>query len=362
MLEIDRTYHPLDRELLARHYLPGLTAPMSVEALVARRAARARVYGYASLFKLRAADTFDPKPTPPRLMDKLGAMFGGARAKDVAAKGRPGFDVNVYLYGRPFFITESDPARVAEILEGLLNEEREDELIRTFQAQAAYFDEGKAEEIAAFVKRKPPLPKPADKVKKSFEKILDDRQVALRDALLSLGRADRVPEGIAEGALEEDPELDQKSRLDPVARFAHLAAYGMGLVLAEVHPFWTHRTGWDLAEIVRLVAPESPASSHGMLLEPLYELVPEAREHATAEIRHHYTAGAVVPAEQIDAVLGKLVQGRGRFLEAAQSGSLDRKPENFHAKLVEALTYAKRKGWGLLEVGEVIVAAEGGMP
>lgn len=362
MLEIDRTYHPLDRELLARHYLPGLTAPLDVEPLVARRAARARIYGYASLFKLRAADTFDPKPTPPKLMDKLGAMFGGAKAKELATKGRPGFDVNVYLYGRPFFITESDPAKVAALVDQLLGEEREDEIIRIFQEQAAFFDEGKAAEIAAFVKRKPPLPKPADKVRKGFEKILADRQVALRDALLSVGRADRIPAGIAEGALEEDPELDQKSRLDPVARFAHLAAYGMGLVLAETHPFWTHRTGWDLAAIVELLAPDSPATSHELLLEPLYELVPEARVQATPAIRHHYTAGAVVPAERVDAVLAKVAEGRGRFLDAAQSGSLDRKPENFHAKLVEALTYANRKGWGLLEVGEVIVAAEGGMP
>jgi len=104
------------------------------------------------------------------------------------------------------------------------------------------------------------------------------------------------------------------------------------------------------------------AVSHGVLLEPLYRLVPEARVHATPDIRAHYTAGALVPASRVPALLEKLRAARTDVLTRARDDSLDRRPEHLWQKLVEALTYAARKGVGLLEAGEVRVADEGGMP
>lgn len=360
-MEIDRSYHPLDRDLLAKLYVPGIVGTPDLDALASCRAVRERVFGYASLFKLRAADKVDPNPQPPRLRDRLKALLGNPRAKIHARDGHPGFDPDIYLYGRPYFITEDDPEKIAEMLDRLAEVDA-GTLVALFRKQVEYFDVDLADEIASFVERRPPTPLPAEKVRRLFHKILHDRQVALRDALLSVDRPEAVPAGIAAEALEDDPDMEQSTRLDPVERFAHLSANGLGLVLAEVHPFWCHTSGFDLAAIADHLGLADHATSCGFLLEPLYELLPEARSLATAEIRTHYTAGAVISAERVAPLLDRLRGSRDGFVKRAGDAGLDRRPENLWKKLVEAFTYAARKGVGILEAGEVRVAEEGGMP
>ncbi|MFN7970732.1 MAG: hypothetical protein U0166_00010 [Acidobacteriota bacterium] len=359
-MEVDRSYHPLDIELVTERYVPGILGPPDLDPLCKLREPRARAYGYASLFKLRAADKIDPKPQPPRFKDKLKALGGNARAKIHAKEGHPGFDVSIYLYGRPFIITDDDPETVATLVEKLVAESREEEIVRIFREQLEYFDVDLAREIAEFVQRRPPQPLPIAKQRALFGKIFDDRQVALRDALLSVGRPQSIPAGIAQAAREEDPDMEQRTRLNPVERFAHLASLGIGMVLAEVHPFWCHRSGLDMVNAARAVAPGINVISHDFLFGPIYEVLPEARPHATLEITAHYTSGGVIPADQVPLFLDGLKQRKDALLAATKD--LDRRPERLWQKLVEAATLASRRKVGLIEGSEIRVAAEGGMP
>lgn len=359
-MEVDRSYHPLDVELITTHYAPGILGPPDLDTLCKLREPRARVHGYASLFKLRASDKIDPKPQPARFKDKLKALGGHARARVHAKEGHPGFDVSIYLYGRPFLITTDDPEAIATLVDKLLAETNEEEIVKTFRDQLEYFDVDQADEIAEFVKRRPPQPLPIGKQRALFGKIFDDRQVALRDALLSVGRPDAIPSGIARSAREEDPDMEQRTRLNPVARFAHLASLGIGMVLAEVHAFWCHRSGLDLVAAVKAVAPDAKMISHDYLLEPVYAILPEAKTHATVEITAHYTSGGVLPADQVPLFLDGLKKDKSALLAAAKD--LDRRPERLWQKLVEAATYAARRKVGLIEGSEISVAAEGGMP
>lgn len=358
-MELDRSYHPLDVDFIAKSYVPGILGPHDLAALSASRHPRERVYDYAHLFKLRAADKIDPRPQPPRLKDRLRAMAGNARAKAHAKDGHPGFDVAIYLYGRPFIITESDPEAITDLVLSLFANPSEEALVAAFQAQLEYFDIDLARDIAAFVKRRPPQPLPDDKVKKLFAKIFHDRQVLLRDALLFVNRPDTIPKGIAQGAMEEEPDMEQKTRLDPVVRFAHYASHGIGLMLAETQPFWCHHTGVDLAHVVAAAAPDHPAQSHAALLEPLYALLPEARAHASLEIAAHYSAGSMVPAAQVPAVLQRLKESRSGVIALCED---DPRPELLWSKLVEAFTYAARTKSGLIEVADIRVEDQGGMP
>ncbi len=358
-MDLDRSYHPLDADFIAKFYVPGILGPHDHETLARVRRARERVYGYAHLFKLRAADKLDPRPQPPRLKDRLRAMAGNARAKAHARGGHPGFDAAVFLYGRPFLITEDDPERIADLIGTLLAEQSEDAIVATFQQQLEHFDIDQAREIAEFVKRRPPQPLPPDKVKKLYAKIFHDRQVLLRDALLFVDRGANVPAGIAQDAMEEDPDMEQKTRLDPVVRFAHYAGHGLGLVLSENQPFWCHHTGIDLSKVVAAAAPGHEARSHAGLLEPLYELLPEARAHATLEIAAHYSAGSMVPAADVPAVLARLKESRAAVTALAEG---EERPELLWSKLVEAFTYAARTKQGLVEVSDIRVADQGGMP
>ena len=361
-LELDRSYLPLDTEVLARHYVPGILAPIDLTELARLRETRDWIYSFGSLFKLRAADKVPREARPGGLKTRFKALMGNARAKQHARDGHPGFDDNIYLYGRPFFITEEDPAAIADILNRLMARPSDDAIVELFAAQAEHFDVDLAHEIAEFVKRRPPTARPLQKAKDVFHKILHDRQVALRDALISLGREDEIPEGIASEALEEEPDMDQSTRLDPVARFAHLAANGIGLTLAEIHPFWCHRTSFDLKRIAELVGGAELAGAHDHLLEPLWDKVPEAREHVTPFIETHFTAGAVVPAASVRPLLELLTPARARLIEKAEADELDPRPENLWRKLVEALTYAASVDRGLIEVDQVRVEDEGGMP
>lgn len=361
-MEVDRSYHPLDAELISRHYVPGFTASHDLAALAAARRPMERAYGYGHLFKLRASDKLSPAPTPPRLKDRMRALMGNARAKAHAKDGHPGFDTAIYLYGRPFLITQSDPGAIALLLERILREEREDEIVAAFRAELEHFDVDVAEEVAAFVKRRPPQPLPADKVKRLYGKIFHDRQVLLRDALLFLGRPGDVPPDIAQDAMEEDPDMEQRTRLNPVERFAQYAGYGLGLMLAEVRPFWCHRTALDLADVAAFIGAPDAAAGHGDLLAPLHRLVPEAAAHATPRIEGHFTAGSYVPADRVASFLDLLSGGRARLVAHARERGGEGNPELHAQMLIEAATYARHVGLGLIEVGDVRVAEEGGMP
>ena len=350
---IDRSYHPYDQELIKRYYLPGLTGPADIEELATMRQTRERVHGYASLFKLRAADKTHSTPRRPRIRDRVRALSGNERARIHVRDGLPGFDADLYLYSRPFLVTEEDPVRIAEVIERLLSLSDEREIVSALSQQLDYFDVGLGKVVAEFVEKRPPLPMPLPKAFQMLGKLFSDRQEALADALIHLKRPDSIPEGLHQSGARPAPS-QQTTRRDPVSRCAHLMANGIGLFLAELGPFWCHRSEVALADIARHIGAEDCVESHATLLSPVYDLLPEAREMAGDVIREHYSAGGVVPADRVPRLLQCL--GSGNDLTG---GSQD---PRLHATLVEVFTFASRAGLGVAEIGDVCIADEGGMP
>ena len=318
----DISSHPVDAGLIQKRLLPYLRGEGDIDDLVADAVRLARVRFRANAWGLGLLALVSPKPGKP-----------GQRPKKLKADGG-GFDPDLHLWGRPFFIT-APPDQVGSVIDRYLAatpgqvdtiaREQLDRLDPALKDRVVPDADGFLPEddavIAAGVRQE------LDLLRSAYPRLADGRPV-------------KMPEG--EAADPEDLFLFHM----PLAVVAFAAQFWPGW-MARGHVWPTSMIAEAGLDAEGLFGPA------GFLFEPLLGQIGGWDEAFAPTITQNYTLGGAARAANVGNLRAWWQAHREALIAPfvadgdAQSGA------SAHQKSLEAMQDAERRGAAFIEAAEI---------
>jgi hypothetical protein len=342
----DVSYHPVDVPFIHDRLLTCVTGNEDIDGLgnmIARLAQlrfRANAWG---LGVLKACQPTNPKPIKKKsgLFSRLFGK-GQTREPETAQESSAQFEADLYVWGRPFFITCQTPAEVSAVIDRYMQADLDtvDDIARDM---VRTFDSKLLDKVRPDMTGEPPVIEAVrEDVRRQFEQ--------LKEAWHACGTGKTVI----------SPDGEQTKPEEFLAHFLPLTIFTMA---AHFRPGWMARGHvWPTLMLTKakLNCQEffGPATH---LFRPLIERVPEIGKFLEPTITSNYTIGGFVPAEKVQSLTKYLETHRDRILmPAAQEDSAEYSALCLK-KILEALQDASCRGAGFAEASEVYSAPMGVM-
>ncbi|HEX4823614.1 MAG TPA: hypothetical protein VFV19_04850 [Candidatus Polarisedimenticolaceae bacterium] len=334
------SFHPIDLG-----FFDDLIAPLiagkkvNPEAFVAD-AVRVRRNGWVARRYAVALDQLSqlaeaPKPDPggnlwQRLKSNIEAIdFKPDEAARLAAKG---FDADLHLDGRPFFIAENSAEKVADAVVAFTSAETSEAADAIARAQLGKIDPAL-----------PPLVEPAE--------IPDlGSDLAYRtDLLASLRIAHDLPRLAREGK----PWTNGASAVSALPQV--LPAHAV-VLHGRAHPFWIAKDVDGLETICRAagVPPPDCLSPAFRPFAEACEAFPSLKESLGLEMRSSPAVGAFVAPAEIGGLVDFLAGHGAKIIGAATRAGEGPMATSLLRKIKECAVYAQKRGLGYLEAAGVL--------
>jgi hypothetical protein len=258
------------------------------------------------------------------------------RPDALARKAAQGFDPELHLDGRPFFIAEGGAERVATAVDAYVAAESEAAAEKLARDQIGRIDADLAREIgpAEIPDLSSDLGYRSDLLR-LLTKIHDLARSAREGRTFSDDNA--VPRPAAEALPEELP-------------WRAVAMHSRGT------PFWIARDVDGLETICRAAGVRAPdcLSPAWRVYAEACESFPQLKESLGLELRRPRDVGAYVSPGEIDQLLHFLADHGARIITAATRVGEGEMATSLLRKMKECSVYAHRRGWGYLEASGIL--------
>ncbi len=377
----DVSFHPVDLELIRQRLVPFVMGRGSIDDLVARAVEIARIRQRANAWALGALklsedlddlDPFDDFTDSEQPLERAEAPSSQSHATSASEdlyeelegsgiivapsyasgkRDRP-FEsehctqpslVNseLHVWGRPFFVTATDPISVSEIIDSYLdaNLERVDAIAKS---ELERLDPALARAVMPELEGEPA----------SDQELAQEIRWKL-DLLRRCYEAERAGSGSV--------VLPDGEKANP----AELLAREVPLALLE---FSAHfRPGWMARGVVwpTVLLQEAEIDDAGCfetpreLLEPLAEALGRVSFFLEPTITENYMVGGYVRPQKVPLLRTHLEQNFQRVVAKARDAGWQEECKSALAKILEALSDAERRGMGFAEATEIYSGIQG---
>jgi len=281
------------------------------------------------------APTADPSASPwRRLRANLERI--DFRPDELARKAAQGFDPELHLDGRPFFIAEGSAERVAGAVDAYVAAESEAAVAKLARGQVARFDADLAREL-----------EPAEIEDLSSDLGYRSDLLRLLTTIHDLARFAR------EGRSFSDDDSEPRPAAEVLPEELPWRAVSMH---SRGTPFWIARDVDGLETICRAAGVRAPdcLSPAWRVYAEACETFPTLKESLGLELRRPRDVGAFVSPGEIDHLLQFLAETGARIIHAASRGGEGAMATALLRKIRECAAYAQRHGCGYLEASGVL--------
>lgn len=317
----DTSFHPVDLSLVTDRLLPyiaGAGGDDDLDDLLDRAVAIRRTRFEAKQWALGAIDT--------------------ARSLGVEA-----FDTQVHVWGRPFFVTGDDPARVVDDIGRYLAAAPED-----VPALAREMLDRLDPSLAAQVTPSTEGFIPADAA------VRDEMSWRMRILRLA-GAALRAGE-----ATVRDPDTGREHA--PGSLIDKEVPFSVVEFAALLHPGWMSRGySWPTRVCAKAGVPDVGFRAPTALFEALDAVFPGRTWSAEPTIIANYTVGGFVAPSDVAAARANLLGRRDTLLAPAEAEGWGDSLARDLAKTDEAMAYAEARGFAFCEATEIYSGLEGSL-
>lgn len=405
---LDISAHPIDTALFRERLIPFVEGRGAVDDLIERAVAlaavrhRANAWGLGA-YKVQSAFADAQSEAAPKVVHQyerpvsqpsiLGRLFG-AKAKTVAESyeapdrvpGLPGFDTDLAIWGRPFFIVADNEATTLADLERYLAlaDQGEAGVDVLGQEMIARMDEMRARlpadahpAVLAAARAFPPFPQVAQPDGESrfsatrTERALRKQIETLRDIFAARGtkktfNLEQGDEGEDEDGGERWVQVDTGADPLPSPTADELLPglpHGIVGFASALLPGWMNRGSNHASHLLNMIGVKTQGliETPEPLFAPLIKAAPRTGEALRTTIYDNFSLGGYVPPERVAAFVETLEKHKHELSrawypdEAADFISAD------FIKLIEPARYALKHGYGYLEAAEVYSAPLGVM-
>jgi hypothetical protein len=258
------------------------------------------------------------------------------RPDAMASKAARGFDPELHLDGRPFFIVENSTEKVVSQVEAYAAAESESAVERIARSQVALLDA----ELARVVE-------PAEIAELSSDLGYRSDLLSLLTKIYEMARLAR------EGRDWVDPDAAPRPATDALRDELPWRALSMH---ARVTPFWIARDVDGLETICRAAGVRAPdcLSPAWRVFAEACEAFPPLKESLGLELKRPQDVGAFVAPGEIGQLLQFLTEQGARIIGAATRGGEGAMATALLRKIKECATYAQRRGFGYLEASGLL--------
>lgn len=358
----DISYHPVDIQWIHERVLPYVQGDGTLDDLmddvlrIAKVRRRANAWGLGVMKLQRRLDTAQrearDKMTKPRgFFQKL----LGSRKPEIdssLAFGLPGFSTDRSVWGGPFFICESDPVRVSELVDQYMAA-GEDEVDEIAKGQLAIIDKqidqashaGRIREVigGSVVEKTDPASDEEDPSDQQIIEAVRWKMDLFRDAYQAYQAGGKFRDS-------------QGQEHNPKELFATDFALATLEFAAFFRPGWMARGyGWPtmLCEEASVEWTEwfqKPTP----LFAPLLSGVPEIDQYLTHSIEENYSLGGYISADLVPGFVDHFEASLPKIRQQKLSENwTDEDLQPFVEGIRWALSDAKRRGLGFVEATEV---------
>ncbi len=338
------SFHPVDLSFFDELITPLVAGRKVNPEEFLQRAARVRRTGwiarrFATALEQLAEAAQAPAPDPTanpwrRLRANLERM--DYRPDEMARRAARGFDPDLHLDGRPFFIVEGSAEKVANAVDAYASADSDDAAERIARDQVVRFDADLARSF-----------EPADMSELASDLGYRGDLLGLLKKVYDLARTAREGRSWSDG---EGPPRPASEALPEELPWRALSLH------ARVVPFWLGRDVDGLETICRAAGVPAPDC-----LGPAWRLYAEAceefpvmRDSLGLELKRTRDVGAFVAPGEIDQLLLFLSTQGARIIGAAARAGEGPMATALLRKIKECAAYAQRHGRGYLEASGVL--------
>jgi hypothetical protein len=337
------SFHPLDLSIFDDLVSPLLSGkkinpdPFVSDAVRIRRNAwQSRRYPRALETALRSAE-----PPPP---DPDAGLWQGLRARmerydyrpsEVSRRALAAVEPDLHLRGRPFFVAEGTPERVADAVDAFAAAPSPEAADGIAKAQLAKLDAVLAQDL-----------EPEDGPPVSSEMSLRSDLLAKLARLHELAGAARQAQTWSKGEGAGRPAIQV---------LQDELAWSAVSLHARVVPFWSAVDVDGLETVCRAtgIAPPSVLAAPWRLFPDALEEFPSLKESLHAELGSSRDVGAFVSAGDVPELLEFLTRSGARIISAATKLGEGPACKTLLRKIRECATFAARHGFAYLEASGV---------
>ena len=331
----DISYHPVDVDYLQATVFPYILGETTNDDLFRKPAAIAQARFEANAWGLGLLDRYHAQQRREREWDEQGALK--KLFQKLAGKTPPErefeFESDLYVWGRPFFLTAESPAAVADGISQYLGAD-----VAAAGRLAKQAIEKKWPQLAGTIAPKHDQEPPT---LDDFYHEVSWKIVLMRDAVVAL----------REGKQVETPNGES---MDPAQCIEDFLQHCVLEFAALSHPGWMARGYvWPsyLSDLGGL--PTSVFASSATPFAGFVEKLPAARLRTDDTITENYMLGGYVPASQLPQLQQLFADGRNSILSTAASEGWEQECELTLKKLDETLFYCESRELGFIEATEI---------
>lgn len=331
----DVSFHPVDVSFVQQEIIPFVlgNAEFSRQfddaARVARNRYRANAWGLAA--SSLHSDRLMPVEPPKKSF--LANLF----AKGPTPKAEPPpnfeFETDLFIWGRPFFITNQSPSEVSAAIDHYLTADDEgvDRLAREMLERLS-----PGLSLAVTPNYEGGIPNA-----ERFREAETSRILLFAEAM----KAHRAAKQI---------RLPDGASADPRDLFASDFALSAISFASTRRPGWMGRGYvWPTMLLEEAGLPNDVFESAENLFSPLSEAEPSLKLTFARTIEENYTLGGYVPPESVPAALELFEANVDKLVQPAKNDGWEYDARIAVQKIIEALSDAKSRGFAFLEASEV---------
>jgi hypothetical protein len=330
----DVSLHPVDEAFLREVLTPYIAGQRELpEDLLRRGAQIAKNRFHANAWGLGVAHEhgrrFEEVPKPRGVLRRL---FGGGAPPELPPEPFP-LETDLYVWGRPFFITDDQPAEVSKSIDQYL----------------AASDREVGDIARAMVRRV--APSHATVIEPSYDDGVPTDEQFARSFIWKMELFRDAFSAIRSGGMVNDPDGNEH---DPVELFATDFPLSAISFMAQFRPGWMDRGYvWPSKLFADAGLDLSWFETAQPLFEPLCLLEPKIQLPLTSTIEENYTLGGYVPSSRVTAFRDYFNQQEQKIVKQAAVDGWGEGAALTLRKLREAISDAASRGMGFLEASEV---------
>ena len=338
------SFHPIDLAFFDELIAPLVAGrKVNPETFLLRAAIQRRNGWVARRFAVaieQLAASFEaPKPDPTaspwqRLRANLERI--DHRPDETARRAARGFDPDLHLDGRPFFIVEGSAEKVATAVDAYAAADSEAAVARIARNQIALIHAELAHEV-----------EPADIPELGSDLGYRGDLLGLLQQIHELARSAR------EGGTWVDGDAAPKPATDVLPHELPWRAVSMH---SRIAPFWIARDVDGLETICRAAGVRAPdcLAPAWRVYAGACEAYPALKESLGLEVRRARDVGAFVAPGDVGQLLAFLGDHGARIIGAATRGGEGAMATSLLRKIKECAVYAQRHGFGYLEASGIL--------
>lgn len=338
----DVSFHPLDVKLIENQIVPVILGKQAPEELYRRAAKAAKNRFLANAWGLGLLQFRNEQLRLQREASNKGViarLLGRSKPSESAAIAE--FDSDLYVWGRPYFITSIDDDALFESIDRYTDAAPQDadELARRMIADR--------------------WPDVSDRVRKDDSSGLPSDEDFLHSVSWKIELLREAVKAVSDGTTIRLPDGEEQDPVELLSNDAQMAILEFHSALV---PGWMGRGLVAPTQLLQQAGRQSKVIERSdKPFASLSDAISALTLRSDASVIENFMVGGYVAAENVAVFLGELESTKPDILSAADGEGWRLECEVVFRKIAEALKDARRRGIGFVEASEIYSAPMGVM-